>query len=182
MPTKWLQERPYGSKNDLGMPPRRAFCGSLLFRALSGNFEPSLFCFVVPSFRALSGRLKFTVRRHTFNDDPPPSKERHRPPDPGIVFAISSLGHLPMPGKTLPKSGIVHLRDAASAAERTRCVRRSKVRHVVFFIALICTTIHRIPASANSNEGPENGGLCRAGFRGSASVCLVQGRESLLNF
>ena len=26
-PTKWLQERPNGSKNDLGMPPRRAFCG-----------------------------------------------------------------------------------------------------------------------------------------------------------
>ena len=27
MPTKRLQERPNGSKNDLGMPPRRAFCG-----------------------------------------------------------------------------------------------------------------------------------------------------------
>ena len=27
MPTKWLQERPNGPKNDPGMPPRRAFCG-----------------------------------------------------------------------------------------------------------------------------------------------------------
>ena len=27
MPTKWLQERANGSKNEHGMPPRRAFCG-----------------------------------------------------------------------------------------------------------------------------------------------------------
>ena len=27
MPTKWLQERAKGSKNEHGMPPHRAFCG-----------------------------------------------------------------------------------------------------------------------------------------------------------
>ena len=27
MPTKWLQERPNGSENDLGIPPLRAFSG-----------------------------------------------------------------------------------------------------------------------------------------------------------
>ena len=30
---------------------------------------PSLLGPVVPSFRALSGRLKFTIRRHKFNKD-----------------------------------------------------------------------------------------------------------------
>jgi hypothetical protein len=29
MPTKWLQERAKGSKNEHGMPPRRAFCGGV---------------------------------------------------------------------------------------------------------------------------------------------------------
>ena len=29
---------------------------------------------VVPSFRALSGRLKLTVRRHKFNEDSPPQQ------------------------------------------------------------------------------------------------------------
>ena len=28
MPTKWLQERAKGSKNEPGIPPHRAFCGS----------------------------------------------------------------------------------------------------------------------------------------------------------
>ena len=28
MPTKWLQERAKGSKNEHGIPPRRAFCGA----------------------------------------------------------------------------------------------------------------------------------------------------------
>jgi len=30
MPTKWLQERAKGSKNEHGMPPHRAFCGEHL--------------------------------------------------------------------------------------------------------------------------------------------------------
>ena len=30
MPTKWLQERAKGSKNEPGMPPLRAFCGMAL--------------------------------------------------------------------------------------------------------------------------------------------------------
>ena len=29
---------------------------------------------VLPSFLALSGRLKFTVRRHHFDKDPPPAQ------------------------------------------------------------------------------------------------------------
>ena len=39
MPTKWLQERPNGSKNDLGIPPLRAFCGARerVARFLSGR-------------------------------------------------------------------------------------------------------------------------------------------------
>jgi hypothetical protein len=41
MPTAWLQERPNGSKNDPGKPPRRAFCGNLFMR-VEQLFEPSL--------------------------------------------------------------------------------------------------------------------------------------------
>ena len=35
MPTKWLQERANGSKNEHGMPPRRAFCGQLVSQPAS---------------------------------------------------------------------------------------------------------------------------------------------------
>jgi hypothetical protein len=36
MPTKWLQERAKGSKNGHGMPPHRAFCGTVRAATLPG--------------------------------------------------------------------------------------------------------------------------------------------------
>ena len=51
MPTKWLHERQNGSKNDLGMPPRRTFCGCSNQHVLFSTIRRRLFHFetVFPS-------------------------------------------------------------------------------------------------------------------------------------
>ena len=48
---------------------------------------------VDPSFRALSGRLEFTVRRHTFNKD-----SLSRPRKTGLVVGLSALNSRALQG------------------------------------------------------------------------------------
>ena len=91
MPTKWLQQRQDGCKNDLGMPPRRAFCGSGSgFRAPGSGFQ-------IPCFGLRVSCSVFRVSVSGFRD-------------PGSRIRIEGLAHeaVAQRYKELRRSGVPH--------------------------------------------------------------------------
>ena len=68
----------------------------MYFRNLSNRVSSSLLGPLVPSFRALSGRLKFTVRRDKFNKDflSQPHLMYHMPPEVNhIGVELTAFSH-----------------------------------------------------------------------------------------